>query len=139
MTNHGVTLLELVLGLTLLGIVAGITAPRLVAWPDRIAVEATAAATRSLLDQARTAAIRLARPVGIQDSAGIVRIMADLDTTRVTLHERPIEAGIGLTGLDRALRFGAHGLAIGAANRTIRIQRGRIVRDIVVSRLGRIR
>lgn len=139
MTNHGVTLLELLLGLTLFGIVGGITAPRLVAWPDRIAVEATTATTRDLLDQARTAAIRLARPVGIQDSVGALWIVTDSDTTSVILRARPIEAGIGLTGLDRPLRFGAHGLAIGAANRTIRIQRGRIVRDIVVSRLGRIR
>lgn len=139
MTNHGVTLLELILGLALFGIVVGITAPRLAGWPDRIAVEATVATTRDLLDQARTAAIRLARPVGIQDSVGALWVLADIDTTSVTLRLRPIAAGIGLTGLDRPLRFGAHGLAIGAANRTIRIQRGRIVREIVVSRLGRIR
>lgn len=138
MTNHGVTLLELLLCLALCGIVGGITAPRMVAWPDRIAVEATVATTRTLLDQARTAAIRLARPVGILDSAGVLQLITVADTT-ITLRRRPIAAPIGITGLSRPLSFGAHGLAIGAANRTIRVQRGRIVREIIVSRLGRIR
>ncbi len=139
MTNHGVTLLELALVLTLLGIVGGILAPRLASWPDRIAVEGTAATTRDLLDQARTAAIRLARPVGVLDSAGALRVVTDVDTAAVTLRALPIATGIRLTGLDRRVSFGAHGLATGLANRTIRIQQGAVVRDIVISRLGRIR
>ncbi|HET9066862.1 MAG TPA: GspH/FimT family protein [Gemmatimonadales bacterium] len=139
MTTHGVTLPELLLGLTLSGIVAGITAPRLVRWPDRMAVEASTAATRDLLDQARTAAIRLARPVGILDSAGALRIRTTIDTTPITLRTRQLDPGVTIRGLDRPLGFGPHGLAIGVANRTITIERGRISREIVVSRLGRLR
>lgn len=139
MPRRGMTLIELVLGLALLGILAGIATPRLLAWHDRIAVEATGATTRALLDEARATAIMLARPVELHMVSGVFTITTSLDTTMLVLRERAIDPMMSVTGLTRPLGFGAHGLAIGAANRTIRIEQGRIARDIVISRLGRIR
>lgn len=139
MTQNGTSLPELLLVLALVGIVGGITTPRIGDWSDRIAVESAQARLRGLLDQARAAAIRLDLPVALTDSAGALRLLAGEGPSRVEIRATPVPASITLSGLEREIRFGPHGMATSLANRTIRLQRGRIVRSLTLSRLGRIR
>jgi prepilin-type N-terminal cleavage/methylation domain-containing protein len=139
MTRRGFTLIELVLAVVVVSLMTGVAVPVVLRWRDRFAVEALVAATTSAFDQARGAAVRLQRPVAVDDSLGTIRVRIDSVGESAPLTPPIVTGGVALSGLAQPIRFGTLGLTLGASNRTLVFERGGVVRRLVLSRLGRIR
>lgn len=141
---RGVTLVELVLVLVLIGILAGFVVPGSAALADRLAVEHQAARVLSAYRSAWVAA-------RTQQRIAILRISADTltirtvpgadspDTLLAWVAPGPSLAGVALTSPTHTSSFGPDGLAMGLANARHILSRGNARRQVVVSRLGRVR
>ncbi len=142
--RRGVTLLELVLVLVIVGVLAGVVVPGAGAQADRLAVEHQAA--RFLT--AYRAAWLTAR---VQQRLAILRVTEDslairtvsgagaADTLLTWLEPGPAAAGAALQSPPHTIVFTPDGIAMGLANARHVLVRGRAVRQVVVSRLGRVR
>lgn len=139
MRTRGVTLVELLLVIVLVALLAVIALPRFAGWRDRQAARVGAARVATVLERGRSAAVRLGGPVEVEHRAGAFAITALLDTGAVVHLLGGLPPGVQVTGLDRAIRFGADGLGVGASNRTVVVQAGAQQRQVIVSRLGRVR
>lgn len=139
MRPRGTTLLELLLVLVLTSLLTAIGLPRLGGWRDRQAARAGAALVATMLDRGRSTAIRLARPVEVAHRAGLIEVVALLDTGRTLTVTRGVPTGLVVSGLDRAVQFGGDGLGVSASNRTVVVQARAHRRQVIISRLGRIR
>jgi type II secretion system protein H len=142
--RRGVTLLELLVVLTLVGLLAGMVVPSASSMADRLTVEHEAArllvAYRSAWLTARVHH-RLALLRITQDSIAIRSIgsAGAADTLLVSLAPGPAIAGVVLRSPPHTTVFGPDGIAMGFANATLVLERGRATRRVVVSRLGRVR
>jgi Tfp pilus assembly protein FimT len=141
MRPRGVTLLELLLLVTLLGIVTAIAVPSLRHGADRLAVRAARIEALRALDVARGTALRLGSPIEVTERGDrwVVRTHAGSDSTPLWSAPGAAHHGVTVVGLGAPIAFGASGVAIGVANRTLRLQRGQAGVAVVLSRLGRIR
>lgn len=136
--TRGTTLLELLLVLCLLALLATLAVARVATAADRAAVEA--ARVRGALEAARGAGLRLGTVAALQFGAGAWEVRAVVQGVETTAWRAAgTSAGITLEGGGDPIRFGPSGLAVGVSNRTLRIRRGEVTRDVVVSRLGRVR
>ena len=142
--RRGVSLLELLVVLVVVGLLAGAVVPNAASLTDRLIVEHEAArvlvAFRSAWLTAR-----------VQHRLALLRITADsltirtvetagsTDTLLAWLAPGPRAAGVALTSPAHTSVFGPDGIALGLANTTLSLERGRAVRRVVVSRLGRVR
>jgi Tfp pilus assembly protein FimT len=131
--------LELVLLMVLLGIVTGIAVPSFRHGADRAAVRSARQELLRALDAARGAAIRRGRAVEVDHRDPQWTVFDPTDSASLWLAPGPGQLGVTLTGFTTPLTFGASGLATGAANRTLQLQRGNATATLVLSRLGRIR
>ncbi len=140
MPRRGTTLLDLLLTLVVIGILLATSLPRMAALRDAAAVRAARADLLIALDAARGAALRLGTEVELRDD-GQQRLLipALTDSTPAWVGPAASRHGVTLTGLTRPIAFGPAGIAIGAANRTLRLRRGTITMAVVLSRLGRVR
>ena len=142
--RRGVTLLELLVVLTVMGLLAGLVIPGSTALADRLAVEQQAArllvAYRSAWLAAR-AQQRLAILRISADTLSIrtVRSTADPDTLLAWMAPGPSVAGVTLTSAPHTSVFGPDGVGIGLSNARHVLVRGKASRQVVVSRLGRVR
>lgn len=142
--RRGVTLFELLLALTIIGILAALVVPGSAALADRLSVEHEAA---RLLVAYRTA-WRFARS---HQALAVLRITPDSltvrtvpgagspDTTLVWLAPGPALAGVTLASPPHTAVLGPDGVGLGLANARHILTRGGISREVVVSRLGRVR
>lgn len=142
--RRGVTLLELLVVLVVAGLVAGTVVPGAAGLADRLAVEHEAVrvlmAYRSAWLTARTQQ-RLALLRITPDSLAI-RTVASAgapDTVLVSAAPGPAPGGVILRSAPHTAVFGPDGLGIGLSNTTHVLERGRVSRRVVVSRLGRVR
>jgi prepilin-type N-terminal cleavage/methylation domain-containing protein len=141
---RGVTLLELLIVLAIIGLLAGIVIPSSAALADRLAVEHQAA---RLLVAYRSAWVT----AHMQQRLAILRISADTlairtvssagapDTALAWLAPGPSVAGVQLQSPPHTSVFGPDGLGMGLANTSHVLVKGRARRQVVVSRLGRVR
>ena len=69
----------------------------------------------------------------------IIRVVVGTDTTVRWADRGPAAQDIAVAGPTRAMRFSPIGLMAGVTNGTWRLSRGSAARNVVVSRLGRLR
>jgi prepilin-type N-terminal cleavage/methylation domain-containing protein len=138
--RRGVTLVELLIVLVLTGMLALVAAPRLMALRDALALRDETVRLVAALDAARGAAIRLGGTVGLTlaDTGYVVTALAAQPQFVAWSAPGPQARGQQLAGAGSTIAFGAAGLAVGAANRTLTLSRGSVSRRVVVSRLGRV-
>ncbi|HQW66734.1 MAG TPA: GspH/FimT family pseudopilin [Gemmatimonadales bacterium] len=138
--SRGVTLPELLLALVVVGLLSLIALPKLAAVTSANALRHEATQLVAALDAARTAAIRVGAPSTLTLSDSSYTVIGGLpgDSVRAWRIPGPGTRGVQLTGAGGPIRFGASGLAIGVANRTLTLTRGSSSRRVVLSRLGRI-
>lgn len=142
--RRGVTLLELLIVLVVVGTLAGMVVPGAAALADRLAVEHEAA---RLLGAYRTAWLtarvqhRLALLKVTTDSLAIrtVSHAGAPDTILAWLAPGPGLAGVSISGTPHTTVFAPYGAAMGFANTRLVLSRGAATRQVVVSRLGRVR
>jgi type II secretory pathway pseudopilin PulG len=137
--RQGTTLIEISVVVGMLGLMAGLTFPRFGSYRDRVAVDAAASSTMSLLATARQSALRRAtRTAVLLDSAtATVMLIAGIDTlARRSLRDAH---GVDFSTTRDSIAFASTGLGYGAANTQIVLRRGRAIATIAVSRLGRAR
>ena len=139
MSRRAVTLAELLLVVVLLAILADIGLPRLASAAHRAALRNARAEVLRALDVGRGAAIRLGQPVDIVAVDGLVRVHPVGAGAPVWQVPAPERTGVTLSGLTTPIRFGPSGIAMGVANRTLRLRKGSDTLEVVVSRLGRVR
>ncbi|MDX2263225.1 MAG: GspH/FimT family pseudopilin [Gemmatimonadales bacterium] len=138
--SRGVTLPELLLALVVVGLLSLIALPKLAAVTSANALRHEATQLVAALDAARTAAIRVGGPSTLTLSDSSYTVVGGLpgDSLRAWRIPGPATRGVQLMGAGGPIRFGASGLAIGVANRTLTLTRGGSSRRVVLSRLGRI-
>ncbi|MGE0554193.1 MAG: prepilin-type N-terminal cleavage/methylation domain-containing protein [Gemmatimonadales bacterium] len=138
---RGVTLIEVLLALALIGLLVGLAFGTAGRWADRARVEL---ATAQLLDAyRRTQSVARAwgRPAELVVTADslVVRAVWHAESTEVWRGPGPAQAGVVLTPGIHVTQFLPSGIASGVANVTHSLARGAARRQLVVSRLGRIR
>jgi|SRR5690606_18777752 prepilin-type N-terminal cleavage/methylation domain-containing protein len=137
MTRRGVTLTELMLVLTLLGVMLAASVPRIASALDGAQLRQGRSDLLGALDASRGAAIRLGTPVAVSGNSGLVRVATADSAIIWQRHLAPTP--LRLAGLETPIRFGPAGIAVGVANRTLRLAGRNDTVTVVLSRLGRIR
>jgi len=138
---RGLTVIEMLLALAVLGLLVGLAFGTAGRWADRARVEL---ATAQLLDAyRRTQSVARAwgRPAELVVTADslVVRAVWHAESTEVWRGPGPARAGVLLTPGVHVTQFLPSGMASGIANVTHLLVRGAARRQVVVSRLGRIR
>lgn len=142
--RRGFTLVELLVVLLVAGLLAGMVVPGAASLGDRLAVEHEATrmlvAYRSAWLTARVHQ-RLALLRITPDSVAIrtVAYAGAPDTVLVSVAPGPSQGGVTLRSAAHTAVFGPDGLGMGVSNTTHVLERGRVTRRVVVSRLGRVR
>ena len=142
--RRGMTLLELLVVLVIVGIMAGMVVPGAASLTDRMAVEYEAArllvAYRSAWLTARVQH-RLALLLVTSDSLAIRTVSGAgaPDTLLAWLAPGPGVAGVSIQGAPHTTVFAPSGAAMGFANTRLVLSRRGATRQVVVSRLGRVR
>lgn len=108
---------------------------------DAAAVAGAARRIASAHVRARMTAIMESRTTLLTVTADslVIRVVAGTDTTVRWRDRGPGVQSIALTGPTRAMRFSPVGIMAGVTNGTWRLSRGAAQRNVIVSRLGRLR
>lgn len=138
--RSGLVLIELLFAVAVAGLVALIAAPRLLGTADSADVRDEAMRVVTAFDAGRGAAIRLGvtTTLTLSDSGYQVSAVIDGDTVTAWRQQQPATSDVVVGGFGQPIVFGPSGLAMGAANRTITLRKGRTVRRVIMSRLGRL-
>lgn len=133
-------LIELIFTMAVAAIVAGFGFVRLAAVTDAATTNEAVQRIVAALDAARGAAVRLdgVAIIELSDSAYTVRVVQGADTVAAWKAPGSQRDGVTLRGVGAPMRFGPSGIAVGAANRTLVVEKGSAQRRIVLSRLGRV-
>ncbi len=138
--TRGTSLLDLLLALVLVGLLAGLAIPRVAGLAEHAALALDVTRVQAALEVARGTGVRLGTVAVLQLGATPWEVRAVLDGVETVAWRSPgVTEGTTLEGAGDPLHFGPAGLAVGVGNRTLRLRRGGAVREIVVSRLGRVR
>ncbi|HEV8355295.1 MAG TPA: prepilin-type N-terminal cleavage/methylation domain-containing protein [Gemmatimonadales bacterium] len=142
--RRGLTLVELAVTLVIIGLLAGVLVPGAGAHADRLAVEHEAARLLTAYRAAwltATVRQRLALLRVTPDSLAIHTVSGAgaADTALAWLAPGPLAAGVSLRSPPETAVFGPDGIAMGLTNGRHILVRGRAVREVVISRLGRVR
>lgn len=108
---------------------------------DGLAVAGEARRIASAHLRARLTAIMESRTAlfTVRSDSLVIRVVVGADTTVRWAAHGPAAQNVALTGPTRAMRFSPVGLMAGVTNGTWRLTRGAAARNVVVSRLGRVR
>ncbi len=139
--RRGISLPELMLVLVIIGIVAAIALPRTHRLLESLAVEGAARQIRAAHFRAATTAIVTGHPTTLELDPDSLRIRTvnGVDTTTIWRAPGPRADGITLTGPAHPLVYSPLGVTMGASNGTWHLAYRSAVRDVIVSRLGRLR
>jgi prepilin-type N-terminal cleavage/methylation domain-containing protein len=137
----GYTLIEAMLVVAVLGILLSLAAPQLAAPLDVLAVEGVAQRIAGAHARARATALvssRVALLTIAADSLAL-RTTDGVDTAIVWADSGPAADRVALAGPTRTVLFAPTGWTFGLANGAYHLSRGTARRDVIVSRMGRVR
>jgi Tfp pilus assembly protein FimT len=137
----GATLPELMLVMSIVSTIAAMAVPAAGRIRDRLAVERQAARLMEAYQRAKALALEAGGGAVLQVGQADVTIYAftGVDSALAFRAAGPLGDGVGLsTTIDRVL-FTPNGLTLGAANGRYTLTRGAVTRELVASRLGRLR
>jgi prepilin-type N-terminal cleavage/methylation domain-containing protein len=139
--QRGVTLIELVTALVILGLLTAVAGPSVAGMRDRYVVTGMASGLANAHNRARIHAVLTGGVTELEVRADslIVRSVTASTTAMIWAAPGPASQGIALTGAPRSLRFAPTGVTMGFSNATFGLTRGSGHRQVVVSRLGRVR
>ncbi|MEO8200694.1 MAG: GspH/FimT family pseudopilin [Gemmatimonadota bacterium] len=139
--QKGVTLLELIFALAITGILVVLVMPAVAGLRDRYLVGTAAQAIASAHNRARIQAVLQSRVVDLEVRPDSLLIRATSGATAIPLWSEigPAQNGITLGSPTRILTFAPTGITLGFANATFVLTRGSARRQVIVSRLGRVR
>ena len=139
--RHGVSVTEVLIVVVLIGLMTMIAAPRLDRAMAGIVVDAEAHRIASAHVRARMMAITGSRVMllHIAPESLWISALAGADTTRAWTGPGPAAAGAGVSGPSHPLRFTPLGVTFGVSNGTWTVTYRGASRQVVVSRLGRVR
>lgn len=107
---------------------------------DRAAVAEVQTSVLQAYREAQSSARALGQPVELVLAPDSIVVHAlGPDSAIIRRRPGPQAFGVALTPAGSRTTYGPDGLAVGAANITIVLVRGTVTRQIVVSRLGRVR
>lgn len=141
MTCRGVTLLELLVVIVLAGICALLGGLAVTGIRDGAAVATEQRRLVQAIHTARGAAVRLGVPTRLALGDSGYRVTARTvhgDSLTPWSAAGAAASQVRIAGAGSALLFAPGGIAMGASNRTLTLTRGRAVRKVIVSRLGRV-
>jgi type II secretory pathway pseudopilin PulG len=137
--SRGISLVETVLVLAVLGILSGIALPHLSGILDSIEVDAAANQLLAAHQRARIMAITRSQVLVLAVEPERLIIHRRGETAPLWSEEGPSARGVALDGPTREFVFSPEGLTLGLSNATLPLVRGIAHRNVVVSRLGRVR
>lgn len=139
--RRGITLTEVLVILTLVSVIFGIGIPRLAAPLDTLAAERAAADLVAAHARARMTAVLQSRVVLLTIGADSlsIRVVTPTDTQQVWGAPGPTASGVAVEGMTRRLIFSPVGITMGFSNARWVLTKGKARREVVMSRLGRIR
>ncbi len=140
--RRGYSLLELLLGLSVAGLLAALALPAIGALHDRLQTDAAARALVAAHLRARFIAMAEQRIVVLELTPARLAIRAvesPVDTVLRWEGGGPALEGVVVTGMPHQAAFGPGGVGLGLANATFVLQRGGAIRQVIVSRYGRVR
>ncbi len=139
--RSGFSLLELMIVVSIAGILAAFGLPRARLMLETLAVERAAQEIRAAHMIAAQSAVILGRLTTLELDPDTLRVRAisGTDTIVTWVGVGPRAAGVTLTGPAHRLVYSPLGTTMGASNGTWRVTYGSAGRDIIVSRLGRMR
>lgn len=138
----GTTLLELCIVLLIAGLIAAFALPGIGALHDHLAVDAAAQALVSAHTRARAAAQGEFRNMVLTltaDSLVLRAVESPADTVERWRGPGPSAEGVASTGMPHLVAFAPSGVTMGFANATYALARGGALRQVIVSRYGRVR
>lgn len=135
------TLIELLVVVALAGAIASLTAWTAARWADRARVETAAGQVLDAYRRAQAVARAWGRPAELVVSADslVIRAVWHQETTEVWRTMGPAQAGVTISPALHTTTFLPTGAAQGVANVSHLLVRGAARRQVVVSRLGRVR
>jgi Tfp pilus assembly protein FimT len=139
--SRGATLLEIILALVVMGLLGTIVLPSARDLHDRLLVDEAARTIAVAHVRARLAATTESQPAVLTIDADSLRIalLWGADTLVRWTAPGPQTGGVTLTGGGRRVLFAPSGISFGLANATYTLTRGARVKQVVVSRYGRVR
>jgi len=139
--RRGVTLIELIVGLVVLGLLSTATLPLAAGLRDRYTVQAAAAAIAGAHHRARIRGILEGRITELEIRADslILRVLTPVPSPPVWAAPGPAAVGVTMASAARTLAFTPTGVTMGFANASFVLTRGSARRQVIVSRLGRVR
>jgi Tfp pilus assembly protein FimT len=137
----GASPLELLVVVLIASLLLGTAVPMARRAADSAAVAGTARRIASAHLRARMTAIMESRTalLTVRSDTLAIRVVAGTDTLVRWATAGPEAAGVAVAGPTRAMRFSPVGLMEGVTNGTWRLSRGEARRNVIVSRLGRVR
>lgn len=134
------TLFELAVTVSLVGVVAGLAMPAVAAEADRARVVAAQSRVLDAYRFGQASSGVLGRTVTVTVTPDSVVVTTGPADSAVLLRQPgPAALGVTLTPALHNVAFEPSGMAAGAANTTHQFTRGAIRRQLILSRLGRIR
>ena len=139
--RNGFSLPELLIALAIVGIVTAIGLPRTRGLLDSLAAENGARQIMAAHIRARMIATSSGRValLDLHPDTLVIRTVLGTDTTLAWQTAGPRTAGIVLTGPAHPLVYSPLGVTMGASNGTWHLAYRSAARDVIVSRLGRMR
>jgi Tfp pilus assembly protein FimT len=135
------TLIEVVISLALLGILTAAAVPSIANLRDRYVVTAAAGEIASAHNRARIQAVLQSRVVDleIRPDSIFIRTGSGSGTSVLWSAVGPARDGVLLASSARTLSFAPTGVTLGFANASFVLTRGSARRQVIISRLGRVR
>jgi Tfp pilus assembly protein FimT len=135
------SLVDLLLAIALTGALLAGGATSLGRFTDRSRVEAVAGSLQNAYRRAQSVARAWGRPaeIVISPDSIVIRALSQSSPTVVWRETGPAALGVAVAPALHVLAFAPSGLAMGAANVSHVLTRGGARRQVIVSRLGRVR
>ena len=139
--QRGVTLIEIAICLVIAGILSSAAIPTVTGFRDRYTVQSVALVIAGGHNRARIRAVLEGQNTELEVRADslILRVGNGPTAQPVWNAPGPIASGASMPSPPRVLTFAPSGVTIGFANATFVVTRGSARRQVVVSRLGRVR
>jgi Tfp pilus assembly protein FimT len=139
--RRGASPLEVLVVVVIAALLLGAVIPMARASLDGLAVAGEARRIASAHLRTRLIAIMESRTAlfTVRADSLIIRVVVGADTTVRWAERGPAAQEVALAGPTRPMRFSPVGIMAGVTNGTWRLTRGAAARNVVVSRLGRVR